>query len=242
MHRMPARAPSSAADDTRSRLLRAGLAIARRSGLRAVTVRGVTTRARANLGSFVHHFGTRDAFLAEMVEGWYAPLLARLQPTLDEHGPVLQRLRRFCLALLEFLTEHRVFVSHVLLDAAAGEKPAQRFVRALPARHPAMLLQLITQAQAGGEIDATESPLHVMLYMLSALALPVVALTAMGRTPLLPAAFGQALQQQAADPARVARRLDWVLAGLQAQAQVGTAPAAGPPARAARAASRKATG
>jgi TetR/AcrR family transcriptional repressor of nem operon len=242
MHRMPARAPSSAADDTRSRLLRAGLAIARRSGLRAVTVRGVTTRARANLGSFVHHFGTRDAFLAEMVEGWYAPLLARLQPTLDEHGPVLQRLRRFCLALLEFLTEHRVFVSHVLLDAAAGEKPAQRFVRALPARHPAMLLQLITPAQAGGEIDATESPLHVMLYMLSALALPVVALTAMGRTPLLPAAFGQALQQQAADPARVVRRLDWVLAGLQAQAQVGTAPAAGPPARPARAASRKATG
>src|SRR5262245_44306983 len=111
---MPAR---NTADTTRTRLLRAGLAIARRSGLRAVTVRGVTARARANLGSFVHHFGTRDAFLEEMVEGWYAPLLLQLQPTLEpQHGPVTERLRRFCLALAQFVIEQRVFITHVLLD------------------------------------------------------------------------------------------------------------------------------
>jgi AcrR family transcriptional regulator len=216
IRRMPAR--TAAADDTRSRLLRAGQAIARRSGLRAVTVRGVTARAGANLGSFVHFFGTREAFLEEMVEGWYAPLLARLQLTLDDRGPVLARLRQFCLALALFLVEHRAFVTHVLLDAAAGEKPAQRFVRGLPARHPAMLLRLIGEAQAGGHIDAGEDPFHVMMFMLGSLALPVVAITAVGRAGLLPPAFGQQLQKHALDPERLAHRLDWVLAGLQASA------------------------
>ena len=212
--------PRAATDDTRARLLRAGLAIARRSGLRAVTVRGVTARARANLGSFVHHFGTREAFLGEMVESWYAPLLARLQLTLDDSGPVLERLRRFCLALLQFLAEHRGFVTHVLLDAAAGEAPARRFVQALPGRHPALLLRLIAEAQAGGEIHPTEAPPHVMLFILGALALPVMAFTAASGAQLLPEGFVRQVQPYAFEPEHLARRLEWVLAGLRPGSQV----------------------
>jgi AcrR family transcriptional regulator len=213
----PPSSTSAAAADSRQRLLRAGLAIARRSGLRAVTVRGLTRRAGANLGSFVHFFGTRTAFLDEMVEGWYAPLLQLLQLTLDDRGPVLQRLRQFCRGLVQFLVEHRVFISHVLLDAAAGEKPALRFVRTLPSRHPAMLLRLIAEAQADGGIDAEAEaePLHVMLFMLGSLALLVVALTAAGRAPLLPAAFAGELERVACDPGGVTQRLDWMLAGLR---------------------------
>jgi TetR/AcrR family transcriptional repressor of nem operon len=55
----------------RERLLQAGLVIAREHGLRAMTVRAVATRAQANLGSFVYHFGTRDTFVAELIERLY---------------------------------------------------------------------------------------------------------------------------------------------------------------------------
>ena len=62
----------SAEVDSRERLLRAGLALARRSGLKALTVRAVAAKADANLGSFVHHFGTRDAYLEALIERWLA--------------------------------------------------------------------------------------------------------------------------------------------------------------------------
>src|SRR5882724_6500255 len=68
---------------SRERLLKEGLVIARRSGLRAITVRGVAARARANLGSFVYHFGSREAFVAELLERWYAPLMAEMQIAVD---------------------------------------------------------------------------------------------------------------------------------------------------------------
>ena len=51
----------------------------RRGGFKALTVRAVAAQAQANLGSFVYHFGSRAAFVDELIERWYAPLFAQLQ-------------------------------------------------------------------------------------------------------------------------------------------------------------------
>ena len=45
----------------------------------ALAERLALAKAQANLGSFVHHFGTRDAYIAELIERLYAPMLARLE-------------------------------------------------------------------------------------------------------------------------------------------------------------------
>jgi AcrR family transcriptional regulator len=81
------RSPKAAAADfgTRERLLAAGLELARRDGLKGVSVRAAAASAEVNLGSFVYHFGTRDTFVYELVERWYAPLMASLQ--LSASGP-----------------------------------------------------------------------------------------------------------------------------------------------------------
>lgn len=57
-------------DSTRERL-RSGLVLARRSALRLLTVRVLANRAGVNLGSFVYHFGSRDAFNGELTERRY---------------------------------------------------------------------------------------------------------------------------------------------------------------------------
>ncbi len=68
---------------TRQKLLDTGLAIATEKGLRGLTVRELAAAAEVNLGSFVYHFGNRDAFIDELVELWYAPSMTssrRWQP------------------------------------------------------------------------------------------------------------------------------------------------------------------
>jgi len=202
--------------DSRQRMLRAGLAIARRSGLRAVTVRAVATRARANLGSFVHHFGTREAFLDQMVEDWYAPLLERLQLSVDEAAPAPVRLRAFCAALIDFVLDNRSMILHLVLDAAAGEAPALHFLKTLPARHPALLLRLISETQSSGAIARDDDPANVMLFIVGALALPAVALTGVERAGARRSSFGAQMLARAIGRDSVGRRLDWVFAGLQA--------------------------
>lgn len=63
----------SSPPDSRQKLLTCGRQIIERNGVRGLTVRGVATRAKVNLGTFVYHFGTREAFVAEVLESWYAP-------------------------------------------------------------------------------------------------------------------------------------------------------------------------
>lgn len=202
-----------AAGATRERLLRSGLQLARRGGLRALTVRGVAARARVNLGSFVYHFGSRDAFVAELIERWYAPLLAQLEVTAHEAAAPRERLRRLVLQVVDWVVANREFLSQLVLDACAGERAAQRFLRSLGARHPSLVLQAIHDAQCARELRA-EEPLHVLLFVVSALGVPVLLAHGLGRRGVLPPEFARALQSFALDHARIGRRLDWVLRGL----------------------------
>ncbi len=198
---------------TRERLLRAGLVIARRAGLRAITVRGVAARAGANLGSFVHHFGTRDAFIAELLERWYAPLMGRLDDAVQTDGSPLTQLRALVMQLVRWAVANAAFIAHLLQDAAQGETAARHFLKVMPARHPARVLAAIQKAQAAGEMRR-ETPTHVLLFIFGALALPVLLFSGLGLRRILPREFSEQVSHFAIDPAEIERRLDWVLRGL----------------------------
>ncbi len=201
------------APDTRERLLRAGLALASTRGLNALTVRAVAAEAGANLGSFVYHFGTRDAFVEALVERWYAPLMADLQGLARAPSDALSHLREALLRLVDWVIANREFVGHLVLAASAGEGAARRFLSTMDRRHPVLLLQLIGQAQASGHLRP-EPPLHVMLFLMSTLALPVPVLHLLSQQAFAPAAMLGQLQAYATDRALVAERLGWALRGL----------------------------
>lgn len=198
---------------TRDRLLAAGQALARRQGLRALTVRAVAARAEVNLGSFVYHFGNRERFIGELIEGWYAPLFSQLQLDADAGASPLAALRAALLHLVDWLAGHRAFVAQLLLDAAAGERAAQRFLRTLDTRHPALLHTLVQRAQAAGALQPGDA-WHQLMFVMSTLALPLLLLQVAGTRPAAPSALLQTLGALAADPQAVRQRLDWALAGL----------------------------
>jgi AcrR family transcriptional regulator len=209
---MPRPRPTADAG-SRERLLLAGLALARRRGIKAMTVRAVATEAGANLGSFVYHFGSREHFVDELIERAYAPMFERLSLVADAPGDALAALRTAMLQLVRWLVEHRDFVAQLVLDAGAGEAGARRFLRSLDRRHPALLLRLIVNAQQAGRIRR-DDPTHQMLFLMSALAAPVLMFHLLGQHDVAPPDLVKALSACATDPESIEARLDWALRGL----------------------------
>lgn len=218
MTRPPPRHPKATAKvtdapGTRERLLESGLALARQGGVKGLTVRAVAAHAQAHLGSFVHHFGSRDAFLDELIERWYAPVFERLQLDAAAAQQPLDALRRALLHLVAWLVDNRVFVAQLLLDAAAGEAAAQRFVRSLDARHPALLLALVVRAQEAGALRRDE-PLHQLMFLMTTLAVPVLMFHLAAQRGAVPPGLVRALGHYTTDMALVEQRLGWALRGL----------------------------
>ena len=203
----PVAAP--APDSTRERLLATGLELASRQGLKGLSVRAVAAEAGVNLGSFVYHFGTRDAFVYELVERWYAPLMASLQ--LSAAGP--DALRDVLRQLSRWVADNAGFLGLLLRDASAGEAGVQRFLSTVDQRHIALLLKLIGQAQQAGRLRRADPTLQLM-FLMGSVVLPV--LMVQGLQDIGPGAFVQRLTALAGDPAAIDARLDWALQGLAA--------------------------
>ena len=200
---------------TRERLLRSGLVLARKSGLRRLTVRAVAAHAGANLGSFVYHFGSRDAFNAELMERWYASLWAQLQGVDDGVAAPIERFRRLVLCLFEWVAANRAFVGHLVLDVAAGEPAALAFMRTLVERHPSLIVKAIRDAQAAGQIIPGE-PLHLLAFTLAATGGPILIGHGLASRHLAPVATARALLGLAVAPDQIEQRLQWVIGGIGA--------------------------
>jgi TetR/AcrR family transcriptional regulator, transcriptional repressor for nem operon len=215
--RRPAAGPRATAAG-REALLRAGWAIARRAGLRGLTVRAVARAAKANLGTFVYHFGSREAFVTELVERWYEPLLARLQLAVEAQGSPLVRLRHAVLGLTDFALQSGSFVGHLLMDAAGGEPAARAFLGSLARRHPVLLMRLIREAQARGEVVAGD-PMHMMMFMMSSLGLPVLLVRGWSGRRYVDNELMTAMTRYATERASIEQRLEWILKGLRPEVQ-----------------------
>lgn len=121
---------------TREHLLNTGAMIVGESGLRALTIRGLSLRAGTNTGSFVYHFGNREAFLNELLERWYEPLFTGVRTHANIHLPAFEKLEAILEDVMEFLLRHGQFIAQLVLDALAGERAAIRFISGIHTRHP----------------------------------------------------------------------------------------------------------
>ncbi len=187
--------------------------LARRTGLRKLTVRAVAERAQVNLGSFVYHFGTRDAFAEALIERWYAPLWAKLQLTVDAELAPIERYRQLVLCLCDWVAANRAFVGHLLMDAAAHEAAALRFMRTLIGRHPALIVTAIRDAQAAGEMVPGE-PMHLMAFTMAATGAPILIGHGLASGRLVRADVARSILGFAIGRDQIEQRLQWIIAGI----------------------------
>ena len=203
----PARLPA------RDSLLAAGRAIVVADGFSALTVRRTAAKAGANLGTFVYHFKTRDAFVTELIEAWYAPVFSSVTLAVDGRARPLDRLRRAVLQLIDCGVEQDVFLGRLLMAATAGEAPARRFLGSIAARHPRLLIRLIRAAQADGTL-VREHPLQILMFIAASVGLPRLLASAWQGPPLFGKTLSASLSRVARDRDRIVQRLDWALQGL----------------------------
>ena len=200
----------------RDLLLAAGREIAQRDGFHALTVRAVATAAGANLGSFVYHFGTRDAFVWQLIEEWYAPLLTRVVLVADGAAAPLERLRQAILQLVDFGIENDAFIGRLFIAAIANDASARRFLGSLAARHPKLLVRLIGEAQSAGAI-VDEDPMQVLCFLMASVGLHRLLASGWQGPPLFSKSIASALRRIARDRDRIVQRLDWAIRGLSPQ-------------------------
>lgn len=211
----------NATANTRQLLLETGLSLAASKGLRGLTVREVASSAGVNLGSFVYHFGNREAFIQELVELWYAPVFAQLRQTAqggDAVDPVagkppsaFVRLQAVLQQLLSLISQNAPFVRHMLMDAMAGEEAARRFLGELPNRHPKLILALLVQAQMEGSVAAGD-PLQMMIFIMMGCGVPLLVASSLQGDWLPPQIL--LIKSLMADPQAAQQRLQWALKGL----------------------------
>jgi TetR/AcrR family transcriptional repressor of nem operon len=181
--------------------------------LRGLSVRGLCQHTGINTGSFVYHFGSRERFIGELLERWYAPLLQQVQLEFDRDQPPIVRLQAMLRQLLAYLCINGKMLAQLLQDAAAGEAAAISFLQAMSLRHPQLIMQCIVEAQKAKAL-AKADPAHQMLFLMSSLGMPIILQHVVGDQKLLPEMIRNALATYAADPHHIEQRLQWALKGL----------------------------
>lgn len=193
-------------------LLRSGRALYADLGAAGLTQRRLAEHAGISPGMFHYHFDSKDAFLRALLQQLYDEMFQGLAADTTAPGPALPRLRAGLLGLARFVREWRPLLLRLALDAANGVQVVREFVRDNAPRHLGLLVQLLTEAQRGGELPPTREPLQRMAFVLGAVMAPMVVVPAMlGLGVPVP---GPAPLQQVTSDAAIRERIELALAAL----------------------------
>jgi AcrR family transcriptional regulator len=197
-------------------LLLSGRQLYAERGTARLSVRALTQHAGVNLGMFHYHFKTKDAFLRQLLDRWYEEMFEQLSTSAQQAGPPLQRLREALFFLAAFFRDHGAILGRVIVDAAAGEPVAVEFIRTNAPRHLRLLLALMAQAQKDGDL-ARVPPLQRFIFVMSAVAMPLLIAPGVRSLGVEPGLLGGAVQTQVMSDKAIRQRIDLALKALSSE-------------------------
>ncbi|MHB8838918.1 MAG: TetR/AcrR family transcriptional regulator [Gemmatimonadaceae bacterium] len=143
------------------RLLAAAADLFAREGFDAVSVRQITSRARANLGAITYHFGSKEALFHAVVGRVASHLADRFVMIASETRPPLERIGRIVAMLL---TEPDL-PAPLLLRELTTDRPLSAPIVHMMRRNLGIVIGLIREGQADGSVHAGEPALLAMSVM-----------------------------------------------------------------------------
>ncbi len=205
--------------NTDTRLLKAGRDLLPRTGVAGLNVRQVAKKARVNPGMFHYHFKTKDAFARRVLQEYYEEIFSTLQGEASSGSSPLESLRAVMLAFARIARDKRQLLLALLRDVPMGEPAPVDFLRPNLHRHVQLMLRLIGQAQAAGEI-APLAPFNVLVMLLAAMNLPSLIAQVAIRHAGLPqiAPMVEAIERQVLSDEAIVQRVDALLRGLRTPA------------------------
>lgn len=208
--------PSQAQDQA---LLDAGQQLYIELGCAGLSVRRLAEAAGVNPAMVHYHFGSKDGYLRALLQQYYEQMFASLSNQASSEGRPLERLSASLAAMAGFVAEHRQLIGRLWADAQSGEAVALDFMRANAPRHLGLLMELIGEAQAAGELRA-EPLLSSFAYLVGAVVAPLLLAGGALRLGVAPAALGGLIEQQVLSEAAIARRIELALVALSSAGDV----------------------
>ncbi|QTD44817.1 TetR/AcrR family transcriptional regulator [Ottowia testudinis] len=197
-------------------LLASGAALYPRLGCAGLSVRAVAAHAGVAPGMFHYHFESKQDFLRQLLQRFYEDLFSQLEVPTAQPGAPLDRLHAALCAMARFLRQHAAELRRVLADAEAGEAVARDFLRRNMPRHLRLLLGLLAEAEAAGQIGA-QPPLLRMTFVLGAVVAPVLVGSVVQQAGFLPAPARAQVAPQVLSDEAIALRAELALRALAAK-------------------------
>lgn len=194
-------------------LLAAGAALYPQLGCAGLTVRRVAEQAGVNPAMVHYHFGSKDAFLRQLLQRHYEEMFSALSLNSQSGGDVMERLAAALLGVARFVREHRPLLARVWADAQAGEAVARDFLRANAPRHLGVLMALLQEAARLGRLPA-QPPLTAFTFLMGAVVAPLLLAGGMQAIDAVPPSLRTGLDDEVMSDAALARRVEWALLGL----------------------------
>lgn len=120
-----------------------------REGFDAVSVRQITSRAKANLGAVTYHFGSKEALFHVVLERIGTPFSDRFSELAAERGTPLARIGRIVTMVL---TEPNLPAPSMMLRELATDRPLPPPLVQMMQRNMATMAGLIREGQRDGSI------------------------------------------------------------------------------------------
>lgn len=199
-------------------LLASGAALYPQLGCAGLSVRAVAAHAGVAPGMFHYHFESKEHFLREVLQRFYDDIFAQLQGLADVQGPPVQRLREVLCTIGRFLRQHTAEVRRLLADAEAGEAVVQAFMQRNMPRHIKLLLKLLHEAEAAGQV-APQPALLRLTFLLGAVVTPVLVASFLQQSRALPVIVRPLVGPQVLSDEAIARRADMALRALAGDMQ-----------------------
>jgi AcrR family transcriptional regulator len=143
------------------RLLAVAADLFAREGFDAVSVRTITSRARANLGAITYHFGSKEALFHAVVDRVGARLADRFVSIAAEAGSPLERIGR----IVGMVLTEKDLPAPLLLRELTTDRPLSAPIVQMMQRNLGIVLGLIREGQADGSIRKGEPALLAMSVM-----------------------------------------------------------------------------
>jgi AcrR family transcriptional regulator len=148
----------------RDRLLAVARDLFTKRGRDGVSVRDITSRAKANLGAITYHFGSKEALYHAALETVAGPLVDAIARAAQGPGRALDRVETIVRAFLDHVAKHPGAPAVVLRELASDRPFPPPLARAMK-RNVGTLVAAITAGQREGSIRAGDPVLLAMSVM-----------------------------------------------------------------------------
>ena len=156
----------------RDAILNAGLKVMFKAGYQGASVRDICAAARAPQGSFTNHFRSKEVFVEEVLDRYFADLKTVVNETLNDKSITpRQRLKRYLDIISGRLQSDKwargCLIGDLSIEATQQSKLLRNRLEAIFREWRTPFAQCIAEAQAAGEIDSKFESLDLAEFLLA---------------------------------------------------------------------------